>query len=68
MVIPSAEEMGDGGPGDDGAVEADQGKLFYECRLDDRISKNHLLRRIDVVVTVANDGPAPGTGTGALLH
>ena len=30
-----------------------QGKLFYEFRLDDRIPKNHLLRRIDVFVTAA---------------
>ena len=31
----------------------DQGKLFYEFRLDDRIPQNHLLRRIDVFVTAA---------------
>jgi transposase len=31
----------------------DQGKLFYEFRLDDRVAKNHLLRRINVFVTAA---------------
>ena len=31
----------------------DQGKLFYEFRLDDRVPQNHLLRRIDVFVTSA---------------
>jgi transposase len=36
-----------------GRQRRDQGKLFYEFRLDDRIPKNHLLRRIDVFVTVA---------------
>ena len=32
-----------------GRQRRDQGKLFYEFRLDDRIPKNHLLRRIDTV-------------------
>lgn len=36
-----------------GRRRRDQGRLFYEFRLDDRIPQNHLLRRIDVVVTVA---------------
>jgi len=36
-----------------GRQRRDQGKLFYEFRLDDRIPKNHLLRRIDVFVTAA---------------
>jgi hypothetical protein len=36
-----------------GRRRRDQGKLFYEFRLDDRIPKNHLLRRIDVFVTAA---------------
>jgi transposase len=31
----------------------DQGKLFYEFRLEDRIPENHLLRRINVFVTTA---------------
>src|SRR5262249_39908330 len=31
----------------------DQGKLFYEFRLDDRVPKNHLLRRINAFVTAA---------------
>jgi transposase len=34
-----------------GRRRRDQGKLFYEFHLDDRIPKNHLLRRIDVFVT-----------------
>jgi transposase len=29
----------------------DQANLFYECRLDDRIPKDHLLRRINLVLT-----------------
>jgi transposase len=36
-----------------GRRRQDQGKLFYEFRLDDRIPQNHLLRRIDVFVTAA---------------
>jgi transposase len=36
-----------------GRQRRDQDRLFYEFRLDDRIPKNHLLRRIDVVVTAA---------------
>ena len=36
-----------------GRQRRDQGKLFYEFRLDDRIPDNHLLRRIDVFVTAA---------------
>jgi transposase len=36
-----------------GRQRRDQGKLFYEFRLDDRIPQNHLLRRIDLFVTAA---------------
>ena len=36
-----------------GRQRRDQGRLFYESRLDDRIPQNHLLRRIDVFVTAA---------------
>jgi transposase len=36
-----------------GRQRRDQCKLFYEFHLDDRIPKNHLLRRIDVIVTAA---------------
>jgi hypothetical protein len=36
-----------------GRRRRDQGKLFYEFRLDDRIPKDHLLRRIDVFVAAA---------------
>jgi transposase len=36
-----------------GRQRGDQTKLFYEFRLDDRVPKNHLLRRIDVFVTAA---------------
>jgi len=42
----------------DGAVmgrqRRDQGRLFYEFRLEDRISENHLQRRINVFATVMN--------------
>src|SRR3990172_4816857 len=34
-----------------GRRRGDQRRLFYEFHLDDRIPKNHLLRRIDVFVT-----------------
>ena len=34
----------------------DQGKLFYEFRLEDRIPENHLLRRMNVFVTAALAG------------
>ena len=36
-----------------GRRKRDQGKLFYEFRLDDRIPNNHLLRRMNVFVTLA---------------
>jgi transposase len=36
-----------------GRQRRDQGRLFYEFRLDDRIPANHLLRRINVFVTAA---------------
>src|SRR6202162_3243667 len=36
-----------------GRQRRDQGKLFYEVRLEDRIPENHLLRRINVFVTTA---------------
>jgi transposase len=36
-----------------GRRRGDQASLFYEFRLDDRIPKDHLLRRIDVFVTTA---------------
>jgi hypothetical protein len=38
-----------------GRQRRDQGKLFYAFRLDDRIPKNHLLRRIDLFVTALAD-------------
>ena len=36
--------------GHDGSRGGDQASLFYEFRLDDRVPKNHLLRRINVFV------------------
>ena len=36
-----------------GRQRRDQGRLFYEFRLEDRIPENHLLRRINVFVMVA---------------
>ena len=36
-----------------GRRRGDQASLFYEFRLDDRVPKDHLLRRIDVFVTAA---------------
>ena len=33
-----------------GRQRRDQGRLFYEFRLDDRIPENHLLRRMNVFV------------------
>lgn len=38
-----------------GRRKRDQGKLFYEFRLEDRIPANHLLRRMNVFVTAALD-------------
>ena len=32
---------------------SDQASLFYEFRLDDRVPKNHLLRRINAFMTEA---------------
>ena len=34
-----------------GRQGGDQASLFYEFRLEDRIPKDHLLRRINVFVT-----------------
>ena len=34
-----------------GRRDRDQGKLFYEFKLDDMIPKDHLLRRMDVFVS-----------------
>jgi transposase len=39
-----------------GRQTGDQASLFYEFRLDDRIPKDHLLRRINVVVGLVLDG------------
>ena len=36
-----------------GRQMADQSQLFYEFNLDERIPKNHLLRRINIFVTLA---------------
>src|SRR4029453_2689235 len=36
-----------------GRQQRDQGRLFYEFRLEDRIPENHLLRRMNVFVTAA---------------
>ena len=36
-----------------GRQKGDQRRLFYEFHLDDRIPKNHLVRRIGVIVTAA---------------
>jgi len=36
-----------------GRRRRDQGRLFYEFRLEDRIPDNHLLRRMNVFVTAA---------------
>jgi hypothetical protein len=38
-----------------GRLCGDQTSLFYEFRLDDRVSKDHLLRRINVFVTPVLD-------------
>jgi hypothetical protein len=34
-----------------GRRDRDQGKLFYEFKVDDMIPKDHLLRRMDVFVS-----------------
>jgi hypothetical protein len=36
-----------------GRRSGDQASLFYEFRLEDRVPKNHLLRRINAFVTAA---------------
>jgi transposase len=36
-----------------GRRRRNQGRLFYELRLEDRIPENHLLRRMNVFVTAA---------------
>ncbi len=36
-----------------GRQTSDQASLFYEFRLDERVPKHHLLRRINMFVTVA---------------
>jgi len=56
MLIPSPERFSvmEGGAMM-GRRRRDQGKLFYEFRLEDRIPENHLLRRMNVFVTAALD-------------
>jgi len=53
-----------------GRKRRDQGRLFYEFRLEDRISENHLLRRMGVFVTVAladlHKSSSPITATSAV--
>jgi transposase len=44
---------GSGGGAMMGRQRRDQGRLFYEFRLEDRIPENHLLRRMNVFVTAA---------------
>jgi hypothetical protein len=44
---------GSGGAAMMGRQQRDQGRLFYEFRLEDRIPENHLLRRMNVFVTAA---------------
>ena len=39
-----------------GRQTSDQSSLFYEFRLDDRIPKDHLLRRINAVAGPVLDG------------
>ena len=39
----------------DGRQDRDQGRLFYDFNLNDVIAKDHLLRRVNVFVTVALD-------------
>ena len=50
----------------------DQGRLFYEFRLEDRIPENHLLRRINVFATVvlptSTRSSSPITATSAVLR
>ena len=45
--------MGDSGMM--GRQDRDQGRLFYDFNLNDVIAKDHLLRRVNVFVTVALD-------------
>jgi transposase len=45
--------IGSGGRAMMGRQRRDQGRLFYEFRLEDRIPENHLLRRMNVFVTAA---------------
>ena len=42
-----------------GRQTGDQASLFYEFRLEDRIPRDHLLRRINVVVGPVMDGVSP---------
>jgi hypothetical protein len=55
-----------------GRQRRDQGRLFYEFRLEGRIPENHLLRRINVFVTVAladlHKELAPTTATSGALR
>ena len=44
-----------------GRQRHDQGRLFYEFRLEDRIPENHLLRRIERVCDGGARGSAQGT-------
>jgi hypothetical protein len=50
-VIPSAERFGGGEFAMMGRQTGDQSQLFYLFNLDRRIPADHLLRRINLVVT-----------------
>ena len=45
--------IGSGGRDDDGAAAAGSGAAVLRVRLEDRIPESHLLRRMNVFVTVA---------------
>ena len=55
-----------------GRQRRDQSRLFYEFRLEDRIPENHLLRRMNVFVTVGSPtctrSSRPTTATSAVLR
>jgi hypothetical protein len=44
-----------------GRQNGDQASLFYKFRLDERIPKDHLLRRIDVFMTPVLDDMRTGS-------
>jgi hypothetical protein len=67
-VIPLIPGITSSGAAMMGRQTGDQASLFYEFRLEDRIPKDHLLRRINVFLAGAHLAPAIGDLRNKICH